>query len=460
MKFCGICSIFLSVMNIVTRIAPSPTGQMHIGTVRTALFNFLLARHHGGEFLVRIEDTDKSRNQPEWVEAIWRDFAWVGLEADKRFVQSEHLPRHRELLKKLVEEGSAYISKELAKDGSGREVAVVRLKNPGQKITFNDLVRGEVSFDTTDLGDFVIARSIDDPLYHFAVVVDDHDAGVTHVMRAEEHLSNTPRQILLHQALGFPLPTYAHIPLILAPDRSKLSKRKHSASLEHYQAQGYLPEALINYLCLLGWNPGTEEEIFTVEELIQRFNVEQIQKSGAIFDEKKMRWVNRAHLQKLSDEEFLAGVKKFLSADLLNTLEENGRLAKLLPELRERVEVFGDLKTMEDGGEFAYYISEPEYKTELLLWKKDQDKNNTKQRLEKVLAIIAENSDQLKAWNKETVKATLWPLAEAEGRGEILWPLRVALSGREKSPDPFSLAEILGREEVEKRVKVAMEKLS
>ena len=242
-------------MSVVTRIAPSPTGEMHIGTVRTALFNYLFAKQRGGTYFVRIEDTDKERNKEEWVDAIWRDFEWCGIIPQARYRQSKHVDRHKELLRKLVASDKAYVSKEPKKDDPTQTVEVVRLRNPGVEITFTDLIRGDITFDTSELGDFVIARSIDDPLYHFAVVVDDGDAGVTHVLRAEDHISNTPRQILILEALGFPRPIYAHFPLILAPDRAKLSKRKHGASIDKYRAQGFLAPAILNYLALLGWNP-------------------------------------------------------------------------------------------------------------------------------------------------------------------------------------------------------------
>ena len=263
-------------MKVITRIAPSPTGKMHIGTVRTALFNYAFAKHHGGTFYIRIEDTDKERNKEEWVDAIWNDFEWCGLTPDTKYVQSQHLARHRELLHGLVESGKAYESEEPAKDDPSRTVRVIRLRNPGTSVSFDDLIRGTVTFDTTELGDFVIARSIDDPLYHFAVVVDDGDTDVTHVIRAEEHISNTPRQILIQEALGFPRPNYAHIPLILAPDRSKLSKRKHSASIDNYRELGYEADAIINYLALLGWTPPSGKEILSLEEIVESFELSDV----------------------------------------------------------------------------------------------------------------------------------------------------------------------------------------
>jgi glutamyl-tRNA synthetase len=447
-----------NTMNVVTRIAPSPTGEMHIGTVRTALFNYLFARHYGGTFFVRIEDTDKERNKAEWIDAIWNDFKWCGLDIDQRYIQSEHVERHKELLQTLVANNKAYVSQEEAKDGSGRMVEVVRLRNAGTSVTFNDLVRGEVTFDTSELGDFVIARSLEDPLYHFAVVVDDHEAGVTHVIRAEEHISNTPRQILIQEALGFPRPQYAHIPLILAPDKSKLSKRKHSASVSMYRERGFLPEALLNYLALLGWNPGTDEEMFTLEQLVERFSLDQVQKHGAVFDEKKLRWFNKEYLATLDEETFEEKIAPYFSQETLETLQTTGRFKKMIPELRQRVEVFSDIPEMEREGEFNYFIERPVYAKEALLWHKDPDPQATHGHLSVIfdaLDTIDEND-----WNYNAVKWCLWEYAEEKGKGNVLWPLRYALSGRDKSPDPFSLADILGKDETRARIKKAMDILS
>lgn len=441
---------------VVTRIAPSPTGEMHIGTVRTALFSYLFAKHHGGTYFVRIEDTDKARSKSEWTELLLKDFEWCGLRPDKVYIQSEHQERHKELLQALVEKGVAYVSEEPSKESPEKKVSVVRLKNPGKQVIFNDLIRGEVTFDTSELGDFVIARSLEDPLYHFAVVVDDHDAGVSHVIRAEEHISNTPRQILIHEALGFEHPEYAHIPLILAKDRSKLSKRRDGATVGQYRDQGFIPEGVINYLALLGWNPATDEEFFTIPELIERFTLDQVQKSGAIFDEQKMRWFNREHILKMDSERFKRYVQDFMSADTYSALEKNDRLNQLIPVIRERIEVFGDVKKMEESGEFSYFIETPSYEPKGLLWKKEPSESETK----RLLSETAEILEKVSAWDADSVKEALWDFAEKEGKGNVLWPLRFALTGHEKSPDPFTVAGILGKHESLERIGHAVSLLS
>lgn len=428
--------------------------MMHIGTVRTALFNYLFAKHNGGTYFVRIEDTDKERNKSEWVDAIWEDFEWCGLRPDMKYVQSEHLPRHRELLHGLVESGKAYISKEPSQADSTKTVEVVRLRNPGATVTFKDLIRGDVTFDTTELGDFVIARSIDDPLYHFAVVADDEEAGVTHVIRAEEHISNTPRQILIQEALGFSRPDYAHIPLILAPDKSKLSKRKHGAAIENYRERGFLPEAIINYLALLGWNPGTDEEMFSLQELVTRFSLDQVQRSGAVFDETKLKWFNREYILKLSDNDFSSWVERYLSKETTEGMKAKGVFTSVLPLMKERIHTFGELRDMDAAGEWAYFASSPSYDPAALVPKKG-DKEGTKTRLEGIADRIGTVTD----WNPESVKAAVWDYAESEGRGNVLWPMRYALSGKDKSPDPFTIAGIIGKDETRKRIQHAIDSL-
>ena len=272
-----------------TRIAPSPTGFLHIGTARTALFNYLYARKMGGTFVVRIEDTDRARSTKEYEDDILAQLAWLGLSGDEFYRQSERAGEHQKALEGLVASDKAYLSKEPAKDDPTRTVEVVRLRNPGKPVTFIDVVRGEITIDTADLGDMVIARSLTDPLYHFAVVVDDEFAGITHVIRGEDHISNTPRQILIQEALGYERPIYAHLPLILAPDRTKMSKRRHATSVADFAKRGYTKEALINFLALLGWNPGNDKELYTEGELLAAFTLEHIQKGGAVFNEEKLK---------------------------------------------------------------------------------------------------------------------------------------------------------------------------
>jgi glutamyl-tRNA synthetase len=427
-------------MSVITRIAPSPTGRLHIGTARTALFNYLFAKHNGGAFLVRSEDTDKARSQKEFEEEILEGLAWLGLKHDSFSRQSENAPRHQELLEKLIGEGKAYRSKEPGKDDPEKEVEVIRLKNPGKEVTFKDLVHDDITFDTTELKDFVIARSLHEPLYHFAVVVDDWDAEVTHVIRGEDHISNTPRQILLQEALGAPQPHYAHIPLILNPDRTKLSKRSGPTSVMDYREDGFLPEALVNYLALLGWGPGDDREEFTLEELEKIFSLEGIHKSGAVFDKEKLLAFNQRVLRTLSPDAFI----------FAGGLPENAREA--VPLLKERARTFSEAKEML-GTELAFLFEEPTIEKNLLV-KQEGREGRTVSHLSYMKDAVASMKDGVAA---KDIRSSLMPYADKEGRGEVLWPLRYALSGQERSPDPFTLISILGPKESVERIRRALD---
>lgn len=438
---------------IVTRMAPSPTGHLHVGTARTALFNYLYAKAHGGSFIVRIEDTDKERSRPEYEEEILEGLAWLGLTWDGFYRQSERAALYRGYLERAIEKGLAYVSEEPSKNEEGKMVQVVRLRNPNTTITFTDEVRGEITFDTTELGDFVIARSLDDALYHFTVVVDDHEMGVTHVIRGEDHISNTPRQILIQEAIGAERPIYAHLPLILGSDRSKLSKRHGATQLSMYRDEGYLKEALINYLALLGWNPGTDAEIFTLLELENMFDLAGVQKAGAIFDIEKLRWINKEHLKRLSDTEFLALVRARLPHRVTSLPQwSEGRLARLLPVIRERISVPSEITTHGEAGEYDFAFKEPTHDPALIKWKNDESPRHTLprlQRLAEMLSTIPEDADP------ERVKERIWDYAVETGKGEVLWPLRVSLTGMERSPDPFTVVSIIGSAEAYKRVRTA-----
>ncbi len=443
---------------VVVRFPPSPTGFLHIGGARTALFNYLFARQMGGKIVLRFEDTDKERSKKEFENDIQGSLNWLGLQFDGEPVrQSERTAIYKDHLKALVDSGAAYVSKEESAEGnpstdSGlRRSEVIRFKNPNKKIVFEDMVRGTIEFDTTELKDFVIAKSLEEPLYHLAVVVDDFEMGITHVMRGEDHISNTPRQILIQEAIGAPRPIYAHIPLILAPDRSKLSKRHGAVSVLEYRKLGYLPNALLNYLALLGWNPGTEQEIFSLDELIKNFDITKVQKGGAVFNTQKLDWINKEHLKRGSISEIekkLNEVCPKLTAELLK---------RLAPVTLERIVRLQEIEDMAQNGEFEYFISAPAYEAELLKWREDPDLNTTIDHLTQTKKILEQLPEDF--FTKEKVKEALWIFATEKGRGSILWPLRVALSGKEKSPDPFVLAEILGKEEVLRRIDIAVSKL-
>lgn len=450
-----------STQKVVTRFAPSPTGKLHCGAYRTAIFAYLYARKNKGSFVLRIEDTDKERSLKEHEDNILESLAWLGLEHDAFFRQSEHVARHKEVLEKLVADGHAYISKEEAKDGSGIIKEIVRFKNPKIVVSFDDEIKGTVTMDTTDLGDFVIAKNINEPLFHLAVVVDDFDEGVTHVIRGEDHVSNTPRQILIQRAIGAPTPMYAHLPLVLGIDKQKLSKRKGALAVTEYRDQGYLPAALLNMVAMVGWNPGTEQELFSRQELVEVFDLTKVQKSPAVFGEDKLNWFNREYIKKLSQEEFWGYAHHGLFGSIVqNEPAHHEILKKIEPLLRERMTKFSDMQTFfgrADGsavGEFDYFFVAPKIDNAMLIWKELKDDPEglakTKASLAQVRTLL-ENVDE-GSWTAENIKAAIWDYAEAQGRGSVLWPMRVALSGREKSPDPFELASILGKAEAIKRI--------
>lgn len=438
---------------VVTRFAPSPTGFFTLGNCRTALFNYIYARQHEGKFILRIEDTDKERSKKEYEDDILESFKWLGFSYDEFYRQSQRGEVYRRHLEKLISEGKAYVSKEEPlKEGDRSEV--IRLKNPGSKVCFNDLIRGEVCFDTAELKDFVIAKSLDEPIFHFAVVVDDFEMGITHVIRGEDHISNTPRQILVQEAIGAPRPSYAHLPLILASDRSKLSKRNGGMSIRECREKGYLPEAVINYLALLGWNPGTDQEKLSLENLFLQFRLDKIQKGGAVYNPQKFNWVNKEYIRDLSQEEMTEIIMQYAASSKKTLSKEMAE--KITSVVTERIEKLEDLTSMFDSGELDFFLGAPDYPAEMLVWK-DTPKEKIKSHLKTALTLLSVLKEE--EFSGADVKETVWAYAEKEGRGGVLWPMRVALSGKEKSPDPFTLAGILGKKETLARISNAVEKI-
>jgi glutamyl-tRNA synthetase len=456
--------------SVITRFPPSPTGLLHIGRARTALFNYLFARQNNGQLVFRIEDTDKERSKKEYEQDIIESLKWLAISYDSGpFRQSERTEIYQGYVKQMCDAGFAYISKEEPTEedkAQGRtRTEVIRFKNPNKRIIFHDIIRGEVSFDTTELGDFVIARSLEEPLYHLTVVVDDFLMGVTHIIRGEDGISNTPRQILIQEAIGAPRPFYAHVPLILAKDRSKLSGRHGAVSVTEYRKLGFLPQALVNYLALLGWNPGTDQEIFSMEELVSAFKLDRVQKGGAVFSEEKLRWINKEHMKRLPQEELAHIVEEALIEGGVDnsTIGKAGKgvIAHMIPLALERAETIIEMK--DQAKSMMYFFKPPLYKAEDLLWKDEKDPKKIVAHLRSVLTLIEQipdASDSLNVFTKDEIKKVLWPYADANGRGAVLWPMRYALSGAPKSPDPFTLAEILGKKETMQRIEAAVNVLS
>jgi len=469
------------------RIAPSPTGNLHIGTARTALFNWFFAKHHAGEFILRMEDTDLERSDPEFEKNILSGLEWLGLKWDELYKQSERLDRYEKHLKKLLEEkkafwcyhtkeeleaerkiqmekkeaprhickhkSSSFVEASEGKQGEG----IIRLavdENSKRIIHFEDVVRGHIEFEQRVVGDLSLAKDLRVPLYNFAVVVDDFEMKITHIIRGEDHIANTPKQILIAEALGWDLPQYAHLPLILGTDRSKLSKRHRAINFDEYINAGYLPDAIANFLAFLGWTPseqkGAGREMLTKNEIIEFFDLKDVHKAGAIFDLKKLNWLNSQYIKQFNDSGLADLVAPFVKKHFAE--QPRDLILKLVPIFRERLEF------LDQVAEFKYFFEEPkEYEPELLIWK-SSTKEKTIQALEMILEIL--NSDvEWEIFDNKYIGAELDKLAKEkfeENRGAIYWPLRVALSGEKFSPDPVQIMSILGREKVLERLKKAV----
>jgi len=431
---------------VITRFAPSPTGNLHIGSARTALFNHLITKNLGGETILRIDDTDKERSKEEFTENIKEGLSWLGLSFDQTYRQSERGVIYQKYITQLLAEDKAYKSHEEGRD-------IIRFRNKGEVVRFKDLVRGLIEFDTKELGDFIIARDETSPLYHLASVVDDIEMGITHIIRGEDHIANTPRQILLAEALGGTRPEFVHISLILAPDKSKLSKRHGATAVTEYKNLGYLPEALVNFLALLGWSPQKDsghgqsnEEIFSIDKLIEIFSIDGIQRSSAIFDQQKLDWINGEHIKALKPNEKAKFLGEFLPAEIKKLPNyDDQKLIPLGEILTERIKNFSELTTAGQRGELDFYFTKPEVDKKML--------KNT-EHLPAVIGILSTLDEE--NFTKEKIKESLWDFATEKGRGEVLWPMRVALTGKEKSADPFSVAEILGKNETIKRIETIL----
>lgn len=461
-------------------MAPSPTGMLHIGTARTAIFNWLFARHQHGAFVLRIEDTDKDRSEQAFEDDILDGLKWLGLDWDEFYRQSDRAPIHAKYIQKLLDQDKAFwcfhstdelekereqqiLDKELPrhvcdykkKKGKTTKVAkgelsgVIRLavdENSKRKIVFKDVIRGSVEFEERLLGDFSIARDVNDALYHLAVVVDDYEMNISHIIRGEDHIANTPKQILIQEALGFDLPTYAHVPLILAPDRSKLSKRHGATSLTEYRERGYLPEAILNYLSLLGFTSPTQE-ILVKEQLTDVFDLAKIHKSGAIFDIKKLNWINGEYIKRMPDSALQSRITPYFERYFGSVNSEY--IATTLPLVRERIKKLSDIQ------EFTFLFKEPEYEKELLNWK-DKTSEDVRNTLNKVKNLINE-ADFI---NKDALRTRLDELGQQlQDRGLVYWPFRVSLSGQKASPDPIDIAFVIGKAKALDRINLAISKL-
>ncbi|HLC69692.1 MAG TPA: glutamate--tRNA ligase [Patescibacteria group bacterium] len=487
----------------ITRFAPSPTGYLHVGSLRTALYCYLLAKESGGKFLLRIEDTDRERYVEDGVANILQSLYWAGIVPDEGvkldeisgetvqigengpYIQSERLDIYRKHVEQLLKAGQAYycfctaerlealreeqqknklptgydghcrgISLEEAKTKiANGEKAIVRLKMPKEGETvFNDLIRGEVRFKNELVDDQVLLKSDGFPTYHLAVVVDDHEMKVNLIIRGEEWVSSVPKHIQLYKYFGWEAPQMAHLPLLLNADRSKLSKRQGDVAVGDYRRKGYLPEAIVNFVALLGWNPGTEKELFTLEELVKEFSLEKVNKAGAVFNLQKLDWFNQQYIKKLSNEKIVERASAWIEEAGLGGVEKEF-LAKAVGLEKERIVTLAELPEA-----IKFMIELPNYDSMLLVWKKSDSPE-----AHKILLELKEflNTIIVREWTLTNLEAKIgeWVEEKGYGTGNVLWPLRTALSGLQNSPGPYEIAEALGKEWTLERLDIAIGKL-
>lgn len=425
-------------MKIRTRIAPSPTGFAHIGTAYQAVFNFAFARKEKGIFIVRIEDTDIKRHVPKAETAIFQGLTWLGLKHDEGpdiggkfgpYRQSERLKTYKEYSQQLLKKKLAY-----------KEEGAIRFKVSEGLTKWQDLIRGEVKWQNEQIKDFIIIKSDGYPTYNFAVVIDDILMEISHVIRGEEHVSNTPRQLMIYQALEKKPPFFAHTPLLRNPDRSKVSKRKNPVALDWYQKQGYLPEAIVNFLCLLGWSHPKEKDIFNINEFIKHFSFKRISTSAPVFDLQKLNWLNGVYIRKKSDKELLQLIKPFAPKKMKTSL-----INQTIPLIKDRLVKLSDYSDLVD-----YLIKKPKVDKKLLI-KKGQGEKIVQEQLKQSVKEL----EKIRNWQVKELERLFRGLAEKNNwhTGKYFMVTRIALTGKTATPPLFETMEVLGKEKTVKRLK-------
>ncbi len=464
---------------IRVRFAPSPTGHLHVGGARTALFNWLFARNQRGKFLLRIEDTDRERSTPEAVKAIFEALQWLGLDWDEEPIfQSDRINEHRNLVSKLLENGAAdhcfcdpeklgnkdggseHTEQKYGYPGTCRNLEIdeineklnagqdfaVRFRIPPGITSFKDIVHGAIEVDNSELEDFVVQRRDGTPVYQVAVVGDDASMGITHVIRGDDHISNTPKQILLYLALGLPIPKFAHVPLILGADGKRLSKRHGATSTTEYRERGILPEAMRNFLALLGWSPGEDRELMTLDEMTKYFSLERVTPKGAVFDETKLQWMNGKYISTLPNEDIWIKIKPYIAEfcrDNRVPIPDKDYGTRLVNLFGERLQAFKDAPDL-----MSYFFIDPTDWDEKGIekhWKSDTPEH---------LSVLLDELKQIDNWGEDRLESSFNQVAErlAIKRGRLIHPARLALTGRSASPGIFAIIEILGKEICLKRL--------
>jgi len=478
--------------DIRVRMAPAPTGRLHIGTARTTLYNWLFARHTGGTFVLRIEDSDRARSSEEFTADILASLRWLGIGWDEGpevggpygpYFQSQKLPRYREVAEELAARGIAYPCYCTAEELTERRKAIqaaglppkydrkcltlsaeeraqldaegcpkaLRFRVPDEgSVGWTDLIRGEVGFENALLDDFVLVKADGFPTYLLAVVVDDNDMRITHILRGEDMLSTTPRQLHIYRAMGWEAPEFGHIPIILAPDRSKLSKRHGATSVTEYQEKGYLPEAIVNFIALLGWAPGEDRELMTRGEMVRDFSIEGIGKSGAVFDLEKLNWMNGVYLRQLSSARYVELAKPFLEqAGLLADGPSDEYLTQVLSLEQERAKTLAELPELT-----AFFFREPESYDE-----KGEAKWFRREGAAESLAAIRDALSRVEDWSVASLEIALRTLADTRGEkvGPVIHTTRLAVTGRTAGPGLFETLAVLGQERVLARLERAVQ---
>lgn len=426
------------------RFAPSPTGFLHIGSARSALFNWLFARHENGKFILRIEDTDKARSKQEFLEEILASLKWLGMSPDEALVyQSQRVDMYRSAAEKLLKEDMAY-----------KEENAIRFRMPqGKKIKFHDICRGDIEFDSEVLKDEVLIKSDSFPTYNFACVVDDADMKITHVIRGDDHISNTPKQIAIYEALKFPIPKFAHIPLIMGPDGGRLSKRHGATSIMEYRNQGYLAEAIVNFLALMGWSPGDDREILSTDELIKEFTLEKVNKTSAIFNIDKLNWLNGQYIKNKDSEELLNLLLPFLKEQkIIGENFDREKLFRLVELYKIRMKTLTEFVTHVK----VFYTDEIEY-----------DAAGVEEHLKK-----EGTKDLLTRWQKELSGLSFFDVKTLEEKcraladglkikpARLIHSTRMAISGRTTGAGIFETMEVMGKDTVLKRLHYAIKNLA
>ena len=434
--------------NIRVRFAPSPTGKVHIGNIRAAIYNWLYARHTGGKFLLRVEDTDLERSTPEAIKVLFECIEWLGLDYDEEvFYQTKNVKRHLEVVDQLLASGHAYKVEKTSRDGKTGVVTMFRMPKEGV-IEYDDIVKGHMAKKAEDIQDFAIVRSDGSPIFHIANVVDDIDQRVTHIIRGDDHVENTFKHICIFKALGASVPKYGHLSMIVNQQGKPYSKRDGAAFVGEYREQGYLPEALFNYLLLLGWNPGDDREVLSRDEMIKLFELEKVHVTAAMFDPKKLAWMNGEYIKQIPQDKFKAELKSRVSSLPSSETHDEAWWDYLVSQVQPRTKFLTDLPK----SVACFFTDDFEYDPKAV------EKRFAKDGVKATVLDLVERFSKVADWTAPNLEAVVKELSQGQGMGPWVHPIRVAVSGRGEGIGLFEMLQLLGREKTLARLKSAAEK--